>query len=367
MNIIYLKRKDLYEKVWSEPVIKLAKIYGLSDNGLHKICKKYKIPLPKVGHWAKIQNGYKSTKEKLTGNPDESIKINIRNNLITNPKKATIIPKFQISTVPDEIQNFHPLIKEIKQRMKEPRQYYSGAYHFKNMRLSKENWNRGMRIYDTALRAIENNFGKLNIDNDGIFFVIQAREMHIYLHEKINSNNITPQPTEKQKEEIKKNPWNESYIWPQKFEYIPTNIMTLSIEGGGDWYTVSRRNFSDGKKALEEQIGDFLAAIYKLGEIEKRAAVIDNRESCKRRREQNVAAQKRLEQELIKQKHDKLEEQLKNWHHAEDIRTFVNACIKRAAQNPESIKSFKEFNQWVKIAIEYANTFDVLKAEFGSK
>ena len=37
-------REELYEQVWSEAMIRLAPKYGLSDNGLRKICKKLNIP-----------------------------------------------------------------------------------------------------------------------------------------------------------------------------------------------------------------------------------------------------------------------------------------------------------------------------------
>jgi hypothetical protein len=50
-------REQLYEEVWSEPVIALAKKYGLSDVGLAKICKKLNIPRPGPGYWAKKAAG----------------------------------------------------------------------------------------------------------------------------------------------------------------------------------------------------------------------------------------------------------------------------------------------------------------------
>ena len=46
-------REDLYEKVWSQPMRKLSKEYGMSDVGLAKICKKLGVPLPGRGYWAK--------------------------------------------------------------------------------------------------------------------------------------------------------------------------------------------------------------------------------------------------------------------------------------------------------------------------
>ena len=54
---IVITRKDLYERVWAEPIQKLSKEYGLSDVGLAKVCRRYDIPIPPRGHWAKKQAG----------------------------------------------------------------------------------------------------------------------------------------------------------------------------------------------------------------------------------------------------------------------------------------------------------------------
>lgn len=54
---IEFERNALYEEVWTVPLTQLGKKYGLSDNGIRKICKAMSIPLPKAGHWAKIAAG----------------------------------------------------------------------------------------------------------------------------------------------------------------------------------------------------------------------------------------------------------------------------------------------------------------------
>ena len=78
MNVLILTRLELYEKIWSTPMVVLAKEFNLSDNGLRKICKKHNIPTPLMGHWQKIQHGKKTTVIKLPNkNKEEQIKINI--------------------------------------------------------------------------------------------------------------------------------------------------------------------------------------------------------------------------------------------------------------------------------------------------
>ncbi|MCR6480574.1 hypothetical protein NU688_30780 [Variovorax sp. ZS18.2.2] len=51
------EREALYEEVWATPLSTLGPRYGLSDNGLRKICQSMKIPLPPAGHWAKVAAG----------------------------------------------------------------------------------------------------------------------------------------------------------------------------------------------------------------------------------------------------------------------------------------------------------------------
>lgn len=64
-NVIRFERANLYEEVWAVPLTKLGQKYGLSDNGLRKICKAMNIPLPKAGHWAKIAAGHNVPKTPL--------------------------------------------------------------------------------------------------------------------------------------------------------------------------------------------------------------------------------------------------------------------------------------------------------------
>jgi hypothetical protein len=51
------ERERLYEEIWSEPVSKVAKKYDISDVGLRKICISLDVPVPPLGHWAKVSAG----------------------------------------------------------------------------------------------------------------------------------------------------------------------------------------------------------------------------------------------------------------------------------------------------------------------
>jgi hypothetical protein len=61
----YYDRKTLYEEVWKEPLLEVAKRYGVSDVAIAKTCRKMHIPLPGRGYWSKIQSGLKMKKMPL--------------------------------------------------------------------------------------------------------------------------------------------------------------------------------------------------------------------------------------------------------------------------------------------------------------
>jgi hypothetical protein len=52
-----LTREELYGRVWTTPMRRLAQEFGVSDGGLAKICRRHDIPTPPVGYWAKKEYG----------------------------------------------------------------------------------------------------------------------------------------------------------------------------------------------------------------------------------------------------------------------------------------------------------------------
>ena len=137
MKEVKLTRKKLYELVWSEPLTVLAKKFESSDNILRATCKKYNIPLPKSGHWMKIQFGKPVIIEKLdetyTGpdeillNESESDEISIR--AAASPlallKKEIEADKSVSLKVPDKLINPDKLIVETKNALSEREGYKS--------------------------------------------------------------------------------------------------------------------------------------------------------------------------------------------------------------------------------------------------
>ena len=131
MNEIKLSQKKLYELIWSAPLTVLAKNLGSSDNILRATCKKYNIPLPKSGHWMKIQFGklviVEESDEVYSGpdeillNESESEEINISAaaSPLASLKKEIENDKRVSLKVPDKLINPDKLIVETKNALSE--------------------------------------------------------------------------------------------------------------------------------------------------------------------------------------------------------------------------------------------------------
>ena len=72
---IALTREKLYEHVWSEPIVHVARRLGLSGRGLGKLCARYEIPVPPRGWWAKKQHGHAVRRIPLPSGDDTAMDI----------------------------------------------------------------------------------------------------------------------------------------------------------------------------------------------------------------------------------------------------------------------------------------------------
>lgn len=78
-----LTRQELHALVWERPITKLAAEYGLSDVALHKICRKFRVPTPPVGFWAKKAHG-KPVKITPLPDPEDCAEILVRESTASN-------------------------------------------------------------------------------------------------------------------------------------------------------------------------------------------------------------------------------------------------------------------------------------------
>lgn len=196
------ERKKLFDEVWKEPVIKVAKEYGLSDNGLRKRCNKLKIPLPPMGYWAKLQAGkkvankpelpyldifddaedfqseFKDLEDEETQNINDGLKA------LTKETKEAFLSKCSKIKVPSKIDSYCSKIIEHKneieyRKIRDKEYYYDSRYihlPIKNTVSYRDNkavipisvsdnmTNRAYRIVDTFFSAAHEFKGKIQMD-----------------------------------------------------------------------------------------------------------------------------------------------------------------------------------------------------------
>lgn len=207
MKTFSLTRQELYEQVWSKPMVTLAKEYSLSDNGLRKICKKHDVPIPPMGHWQKVQFNKKTTKIPLPKkDKEEEIKINIQDaKLITNTENPIK------NAVTEKIRNNSSLILKVADRLSKPdeiivktqanieKKKVSESYSslkgtvqtdrgFPSIIVSPKNISRSLRILDNLIKNFRLLGYRIDLRDEGLNIVAYDDDkMSIYIREKSNA------------------------------------------------------------------------------------------------------------------------------------------------------------------------------------
>lgn len=93
-----VSREVLYEKVWSQPMLSLAKEYGVSSSYLARMCTLLNVPRPPRGYWAKLAVGKAGKKPPLPeARPDDALEW-LRDGSV--PRRQAALP---IAPTPDTL------------------------------------------------------------------------------------------------------------------------------------------------------------------------------------------------------------------------------------------------------------------------
>lgn len=342
-------RQTLYEEVWADPVIIVAKRYGLSDVGLAKICKKLAIPLPSRGYWAKIKAGKTMGKvalPKLAPSKESFIRLVKPAPEIAETKQVTrklahvVREQARNITVPSELADPHPLVKAAAKRLKQRDGWTndsglrSAPSEVLNIEVTRLSLDRALLIADTLLKELSKRGITANIapqksitllDIDGIFVSFSLTE---YVSRSYHIE--TPSETKARERYWNRAAWDTSIKSPAipQFDYQPTGILKITA---GHWPS---RSWKDTERTtLEKRLGEVIAGIYKLAlDIRTRNEVEAKRQEERRiATEQYVFLVQRYEDELSKFKD--LEFGAENWKKANQLREYIDAVERHAIEN----------------------------------
>ena len=193
---VEVSREDLYRKVWQMPMNRLAGEYGISGNGLAKICDRLNVPYPPRGWWAKKAAGKKVVIYRLPS-PEPSTLQNVRisptapkSRVQEVPAEVQAIVKFALVKVPDRLQRPHRIIEatllEREERRREAkRERDPHMRKFMDPGEFTDADRRRHRILDTLFKALQKHGGKLDTSEKGGFSAeMQGEAIEFVLREK---------------------------------------------------------------------------------------------------------------------------------------------------------------------------------------
>jgi hypothetical protein len=373
---IQISREELYEQVWSEPMITLAKRFGLSDVGLAKVCRKLNVPRPERGYWVKKKHSKPVVTPPLPPLKDgeQSVAILVKRETPYTEGCESTVADMKIAfekrgenhiRVPEMLDVvLHPLVAQAQKSLKGVRPGDRGllqprAKNCLDIQVGANSVARALRIMDALLKALDDRELPVTVkpDEKGSTTVsVLGETLAFGLEESVSRKEREPTPAERKKSE--RDPWY-SFTFKQ-YDFIPTVMLSLRIKDLL-WVRDVRCTWSDGKvQRLENCLNVFIvglirAAVAKQAERQRREKQEREWEEQRRRREERAA---RYQEE--KARLERLERDAEAWHKSQMIRTYVKAVREDALKKQGSIAPGSELDQWLAWANQQADRFDPL-------
>jgi len=287
-------REELYERVWTTSVHRLAKEFGYSDVGLSKLCHKHQIPTPGLGYWRRVELGQKPPRTPLPTVEQPSpyqIELTIREHVPgqRRPDKADV----PVVAVPSDKALAHPFIVRLERLFRNAKKDEKSllvprAGRASHLMVTEGTFLRALQIGDAFFMACgEHDIQVVWPKDDGasLTLIHESETVGFCISEILETRAHTPS-----KEDIDRK--KKDYWWSApKWDYTPTGLLRISLLSGET--TSTRKNWSDGKKhRLEECLGEVIASIGVLVQAIKKVKA-----ERKRWHEEYESEQKRRRQE----------------------------------------------------------------------
>ena len=340
-----LTRNDLYDMVWSEPMTALSKKYNVSDTGLRKICKRLNIPLPKLGHWQRIQYGKKIIRQPLP--EDTKVDQSVTLTLLDENTKAVVgeISPFKLLQmeiekdlksllkVPDRLVNPDKLVVVTKDQRQRKWSDRDRSAQTLDMVVTEETAARAFRFWDTLIKALRTRGHDVKVKNDHTYAVIQEQEIRIYIREK------------NKREIVKGNRWDSA-------TYRPTGNLYFQL-----YRHYPEKKWEDGKLLIEDQLSKIIAYLELEGEKEKQQKIRWAIEEAERKEKERI--QKELENRRAEELND-FKEMLrasKRWHKASNLRDYIDEVEARALAKGSIDEELKNWLEWARKKADWYDPF----------
>lgn len=280
MKPTQMTRKELFELIWSKPMVKAAADLGISDVGLKKVCDRHRIPVPGRGYWRKLETGKRVTRAHFRALDDpvlETVEI------YGSPEKALSAPVLaakreaqakeaqpdQRVVVEPKPGLLHPAAQRTANALKRqtPREGVQLGVFARDcfrVSISSPSIERVLRILDAVARGAEARGMELVETEKGLAFRANGGVVELRLNER----------------------WNDSLG--------VSKLGALSLELINHYHDGLRRSWADGRtQRLEDVLSDFFVGVSAYGAAQKERSD----EHARRRREWAEEERRRAEEE----------------------------------------------------------------------
>jgi len=356
-------------------MISLAKKYGLSDNGLRKVCWKYNIPTPAAGHWAKQAHGH-ATKSTPLHNPQHDPQIEIyphfAGHQIEDKQQWERAQKLIADELLDvnafvvlpTLQDPDSVIVRTAKSLKSAATDQDGlcrprAKNCLDVHVSKQSTDRAMSVCDALLKGMRKRGFQVSVGSS------DARKVTVNILGEAVCFNLEEMLDRKEKnysaeERRQRTQYPMLYRRPV-YVGFPSGKLRLKIHDNGYALEGLRQTWADGKKQqLESCLNSFVVGLIRASVVLRNAKI----ESERRERERREAEQRYQERAKLRyaeeQKLKNLEQQVAAWLKSRDIRDFLEAVKQNYAHAGLEIAAGSEAAEWLAWVKQQADRFDPL-------
>jgi hypothetical protein len=364
-NTTTLAREELYNLVWSEPVSKLAKRFGLSDQGLAKKCARHNIPRPPLGYWAKIQHGYKVSKTPLPKNDDQYLETvtfwpkpekksdeeNPIRHQLTDEQLATALSfKF-----PQRVNHYHESILSCRNDFSSNKDRW-GIDNYGRINFSRSVANPGFKVspktFGRACRLLQ---GMIKLFGSFGWEYVRIKTRYGDKDDwgwKVGEETLRFEIKEPSKKVKSEQALNKSRVSSSLYlsvytrqEYRPTGVLEFSIEIYSPSFQVRWKD--NGADLIEDHIADIAISFSKAFEHERLKSI--EREAQHTRWEEEE--RKRTEKRRLIEIEEKRREQLIALANRHDTLTKIRNLINEIRSQSEQEEKLSEWLSWAETVV----------------
>ena len=375
-TVVY-NRNTLYAQVWAEPMLKLAKVYGLSDVGLRKICRRLRVPCPTRGYWGRGRADRVATPPPLPplrqGEPEEivdqrdaKLPVDPEQHAEAEARIAFEMARENTIRVEEVLTSPHPLVARAQKSLKAAKPLENGvlrpaASQCLDIRVSQDSMDRALRISDALVKALEARGFPVSVgqgEKHATQVKVLGEVLEFQLQEKLDRS--VRELTARELKEREKYPW--SYATRQSI-YSSSGRLELSMDGVARGGLRRRWRDSPGRR-LEECLNKFIISLLR-GAVQRRADLME-RERREREYQEEVRRreEERLRQEAAKRRAEILDDRLACWQKSLQIRAFLAARFPTPSSGEVSPLPSPGLARWVEWARGYADRLEAWTVNF---